>query len=125
MVGSEQRNRSPAKGRVRGEGDTIIRAFVEAGLWALVSITVLLWIILRRFGDVLLTLVPLIMAGVVTLEEAASAIKLVAERNRVIAEGAAGCAVAAAGISVTRAGTAPAMPRRAEIEALLKGAFAP
>lgn len=33
---------------------------------------------------------------VVTLEEAASAIKLVAERNRVIAEGAAGCAVAAA-----------------------------
>jgi len=28
---------------------------------------------------------------------------------------------AAAGISVTRAGTAPAMPRRAEIEALLKG----
>jgi threonine dehydratase len=33
---------------------------------------------------------------VVTLEEVASAIKLVAERNRVIAEGAAGCAVAAA-----------------------------
>lgn len=33
---------------------------------------------------------------VVTLEEAALAIKLVAERNRVIAEGAAGCAVAAA-----------------------------
>jgi threonine dehydratase len=33
---------------------------------------------------------------VVALEEVASAIKLVAERNRVIAEGAAGCAVAAA-----------------------------
>ena len=33
---------------------------------------------------------------VVTLEEVASAIRLVAERNRVIAEGAAGCAVAAA-----------------------------
>lgn len=33
---------------------------------------------------------------VVTLEEAAAAIRLVAERNRVIAEGAAGCAVAAA-----------------------------
>jgi threonine dehydratase len=33
---------------------------------------------------------------VVTLEEVASAIKVVAERNRVIAEGAAGCAVAAA-----------------------------
>lgn len=33
---------------------------------------------------------------VMTLEEAASAIRLVAERNRVILEGAAGCAVAAA-----------------------------
>jgi len=33
---------------------------------------------------------------VVSLEEAASALKLVAERNRVIAEGAAACAVAAA-----------------------------
>jgi threonine dehydratase len=33
---------------------------------------------------------------VVTLEEVAFAIKLVAERNRVIAEGAAGCGVAAA-----------------------------
>jgi threonine dehydratase len=31
-----------------------------------------------------------------TLEEVASAIKLVAERNRVIVEGAAGCAVAGA-----------------------------
>jgi threonine dehydratase len=33
---------------------------------------------------------------VMTLEEIASALKLVAERNRVIAEGAAACAVAAA-----------------------------
>lgn len=49
-------------------GDTIVRAFIEAGLWALVSIAVLLWIILRRFGDVLLTLIPLLVAGVVTLE---------------------------------------------------------
>lgn len=32
---------------------------------------------------------------------------------------------AAAGISVTRAGTAPAMPQRAEIEALLNGSSAP
>jgi len=47
---------------------TIVRAFFEAGAWALLSITVLLWITLRRFSDVLLTLVPLILAGVVTLE---------------------------------------------------------
>jgi uncharacterized protein len=47
---------------------TVVRAFIEAGLWALVSITILLWIVLRRFGDVLLTLVPLLLAGAVTLE---------------------------------------------------------
>ncbi len=49
-------------------GHTIVRAFIEAGAWALLSITVLLWITLRRFSDVLLTLVPLLIAGMVTLE---------------------------------------------------------
>ena len=33
-----------------------------------ISIAILLWIVLRRFGDVLLTLVPLLLAGLVTLE---------------------------------------------------------
>ena len=47
---------------------TVVRAFFEAGFYALVSIALLLWVVLRRFGDVLLTLVPLILAGVVTLE---------------------------------------------------------
>ena len=49
-------------------GDTIVKAFFEAGAWALISIAILLWIVLRRFGDVLLTIVPLLLAGVVTLE---------------------------------------------------------
>jgi hopanoid biosynthesis associated RND transporter like protein HpnN len=49
-------------------GDTIVLAFIQAGGWALLSIAILLWIVLRRIGDVLLTLVPLILAGVVTLE---------------------------------------------------------
>jgi uncharacterized protein len=49
-------------------GQTVVWAFLEAGLYALVSIGLLLWIVLRRFGDVLLTLVPLVLAGVVTLE---------------------------------------------------------
>ena len=49
-------------------GDTIVKAFIQAGLWALLSIAILLWIVLRRLGDVLLTLLPLILAGVVTLE---------------------------------------------------------
>ncbi|MBS0532070.1 MAG: MMPL family transporter [Proteobacteria bacterium] len=49
-------------------GDTIVKAFIEAGLWALLSISILLWLALRRITDVLLTLVPLIVAGAVTLE---------------------------------------------------------
>lgn len=47
---------------------TVIHAFVEAGTIALVSIAVLLMIALRRLTDVLLTLIPLLLAGAVTLE---------------------------------------------------------
>ncbi|MDB5565410.1 MAG: hypothetical protein JWP84_1976 [Tardiphaga sp.] len=49
-------------------GDTIVRAFIHAGFWALASISLLLWLALRRITDVLLTLVPLLVAGTVTLE---------------------------------------------------------
>jgi uncharacterized protein len=49
-------------------GRTVIAAFIEAGVLALAAITVLLFIALRRFTDVLLTLIPLLLAGVVALE---------------------------------------------------------
>src|SRR5436305_9698205 len=49
-------------------GNTVVRAFVEAGIFALAAIAILLWITLRRISDVLLTLIPLLVAGVVTLE---------------------------------------------------------
>ena len=49
-------------------GNTVVRAFIEAGIFALTAIAVLLWIALRRVTDVLLTLIPLLVAGVVTLE---------------------------------------------------------
>ena len=49
-------------------GDAVVRAFMEAGFFALVSIAIILWIVLGRFGDMLLTLLPLVLAGVVTLE---------------------------------------------------------
>ena len=48
--------------------DTIISAFFQAGGWALLSIAILLWLTLGRIQDVLLTLGPLLLAGVVTLE---------------------------------------------------------
>lgn len=49
-------------------GETIIYAFAEAAFWALLSIAILLLIFLRRITDVFLTLFPLILAGIVTLE---------------------------------------------------------
>jgi hopanoid biosynthesis associated RND transporter like protein HpnN len=49
-------------------GKTVIDAFVEAGVIALVAIAVLLLIALRRVADVLLTLIPLLLAGTLTLE---------------------------------------------------------
>ncbi len=49
-------------------GDTVVTAFIHAGIWALAVISFLLWLALRRITDVLLTLVPLLVAGAVTLE---------------------------------------------------------
>jgi uncharacterized protein len=49
-------------------GRTVVHAFIVSGLFALSAITLLLLIALRRVGDVLLTLIPLLIAGVLTLE---------------------------------------------------------
>jgi predicted RND superfamily exporter protein len=49
-------------------GNTIVLAFIEAGIFAIVAIALLLWIALRRISDVLLTLTPLLLAAVLTLE---------------------------------------------------------
>ena len=52
---------------IQESSHTIVKAFLEAGLWALLSIPLLLAITLRRATDVLLTLLPLTLAGLVTL----------------------------------------------------------
>jgi uncharacterized protein len=49
-------------------GETVVKAFIHAGLTALIVISFLLWLTLRRIADVLLTLVPLLVAGAVTME---------------------------------------------------------
>jgi uncharacterized protein len=49
-------------------GRTVTYAFIMAGIIAICSIAVLLFIVLRRVGDVLLTLIPLLVATAVTLE---------------------------------------------------------
>ncbi len=53
---------------IPASGDTVILAFEQAGALALLSVAFLLWLALRRIGDVLLTLAPLLLAGVYTLE---------------------------------------------------------
>jgi hopanoid biosynthesis associated RND transporter like protein HpnN len=53
---------------IQKAGETIVNAFIEAAVWALVSIAVLLWLAFRRISDVALTLFPLLLAGTVTLE---------------------------------------------------------
>jgi uncharacterized protein len=47
---------------------TIVEAFIEAMVLAFISIAILLWLVLRRVTDVLVTLIPLLVAGLVTLE---------------------------------------------------------
>ena len=47
---------------------TVIRAFVEAGAYAVAAIALVLFLVLRRVRDVLLTLLPLLVAGILTLE---------------------------------------------------------
>jgi hypothetical protein len=49
-------------------GKTIEWSFAEAAITAVLAIAVLLWMALRRLVDVLLTLVPLLLAATVTLE---------------------------------------------------------
>jgi len=47
---------------------TIVRAFLEAGAFSVISIALILYVALRRWTHVALTLVPLLVAVVVTLE---------------------------------------------------------
>ena len=53
---------------IQESGVTIVNAFLEAALLAVISIAIILYVVLRRISDVLLTLVPLLLAAMVTLE---------------------------------------------------------
>jgi hopanoid biosynthesis associated RND transporter like protein HpnN len=52
---------------IRESGRTIVRAFVEAGILSFVAIIILLALVLKRADDVMRTLVPLVLAGLLTL----------------------------------------------------------
>ncbi len=52
---------------IEESGRTIVRAFLEAGIYSFLTIALILLVTLRRFGDVLVALAPLVLAGVMTL----------------------------------------------------------
>jgi hopanoid biosynthesis associated RND transporter like protein HpnN len=49
-------------------GRTMVTAFMQAAATAVISIAIMLWLTLRRARDVVITLVPLLLASVLTLE---------------------------------------------------------
>ena len=51
-------------------GRTIVRAFLEAGLFAFVAIFAILYVAMRSVKDVALALGPLVLAGIMSLEAA-------------------------------------------------------
>ncbi len=53
---------------IQESANTILRAFVQGATLALVSISLILLVVLRRVVDVLLTIIPLLLAAVLTLE---------------------------------------------------------
>ena len=52
---------------ITGSADTIVDAFRMAAIWALGAIAVILAIALRRFGDVLMVLTPLLLSSLLTV----------------------------------------------------------
>lgn len=48
-------------------GDTVLHAFILAGVLSFIAITVLLFIVLRRARDVAITMAPIILTGLLTL----------------------------------------------------------
>jgi predicted exporter len=56
----------------RASGDSVVRAFLEAGVYSLVSITAILVLALRRARDVVLTLIPVLLSGLLTFATCAA-----------------------------------------------------
>ena len=52
---------------IRQGGRTVVYAFLEAGLLSFITITVLLFAVLRRVRDVAITMAPIVLTGLLTL----------------------------------------------------------
>lgn len=52
---------------IQESGETIVRAFIQAGVWSFIAITFLLIFVLRRVRDVMVTILPLLLTALLTL----------------------------------------------------------
>ena len=52
---------------IQESGNTIVGAFIQAGIWSFLAITLLLVAVLRRVHDVIMTIVPLVLTALLTL----------------------------------------------------------
>jgi hopanoid biosynthesis associated RND transporter like protein HpnN len=51
---------------IRAAGDSVVVAFLQAGLYSAFAITIILAVTLRRLRDVVLTMVPVLLSGLLT-----------------------------------------------------------
>ncbi|MPZ31104.1 MAG: MMPL family transporter [Rhodospirillales bacterium] len=56
---------------IRAAGDSVVAAFLQAGAWSFVAITLILAATLRRVRDVVLTMVPVLLSGLLTFATSA------------------------------------------------------
>jgi hypothetical protein len=57
---------------IRAAGDAIVASFLQAGLWSFLAITLILAAALRRVRDVMLTMVPVLLSGLLTFATTAA-----------------------------------------------------
>jgi hopanoid biosynthesis associated RND transporter like protein HpnN len=57
---------------ISASGDTIVEAFLQAGLYSLLAIILLLAVVLRRAHDVVLTMLPVLLSGLLTFATCAA-----------------------------------------------------
>ena len=63
---------APGGATLKASSDSVVRAFLEAGVYSLVSITVILVVVLQRARDVVLTLIPVLLSGLLTFATCAA-----------------------------------------------------
>ncbi|MEA2814359.1 MAG: uncharacterized protein QOI93_2056 [Rhodospirillaceae bacterium] len=57
---------------ISASGDTVVEAFLQAGLYSLLAIILLLAVVLRRARDVILTMLPVLLSGLLTFATCAA-----------------------------------------------------